>query len=337
MLEDHWYIACSSRALAKKPHAFQAFHKSLVAFRASNGTVAVLEDRCVHRNAPLSAGFIDGNLLRCPYHGWGYQPDGFVGDIPACRAQSSISKNPCVRSYPAMEQDGYIWFTFAKKPPSEKPTEFAHLQDSGWTTFRMNTLFEGSVESCLENFLDCPHATFVHNFWFRKPTAKLVKADVSITSDGAIATYYDEPREGSVVWNMLSISDSTMVHTDRFIAPATTRVDYTFSDKRHYIITSSCTPESDTKTRVHTVITFRFGVFGWFIRLFFEPLSRWIIRQDVQMVALQQKNIEHFGTKRYNIIEQDLLFKHIATWRHSIDNARPAPQTTDPKSIELRL
>jgi len=337
MLENYWYIACASQSVAKKPHAFQAFDRSLVAFRAANGSVAVLDDRCAHRNAPLSAGFIDGDLLRCPYHGWGYQTDGAVGDIPARPLQADSGQNPCVRSYPALEQDGYIWFSLGKQAAKPKPTEFAHVNDVGWTTFRMNTLFEGSVESCLENFLDCPHATFVHNFWFRKPTAKLVKAEVSETADGAIATYFDEPREGSVVWKTLSKKQSTMVHTDRFIAPATTRVDYVFSDNRHYIITSSCTPISSSKTRVHTVISFRFGKIGWLIRLFFEPLSRWIIRQDVDMVALQQKNIERFATKRYNIIEQDLLYKHIARWRQSIQRETEHQPNTETKSVELRL
>lgn len=337
MLEHHWYIACEIKSIARKPHAFSAFNKRLVAFRGSDGKVAVLDDRCAHRNAPLSAGFVDGNLLRCPYHGWGYNSDGVAEDIPACPSQAPAASKPCIKSWSAIEQDGYVWFSLTDQPATERPMPFAHINESGWTTFTMKTRFAGSVESCLENFLDCPHATFVHNFWFRKPTAKAVHAKVNATSDGAVASYFDEPREGSVVWKFLSRSKSTMEHTDRFIAPATTKVDYIFSDKRHYIITSSCTPVSESETCVYTAITFRFGKIGWFIRLFFEPLSRWIIRQDVDMVALQQKNLEHFGSKHYNIIEQDLLFKHITNWRRSIEKGTPSPTINEPKNIELRL
>ena len=90
MLENYWYIACSSKSISKKPHAFKAFNKSLVAFRGTDGVVAVLEDRCAHRNAPLSKGFIDNGLLRCPYHGWGYRTDGVAADIPACPDQSAV-------------------------------------------------------------------------------------------------------------------------------------------------------------------------------------------------------------------------------------------------------
>ena len=339
MLKHHWYIACASKKIARKPHAFEAFNTPLVAFRTRDGDVAVLEDRCAHRNAPLSAGFVDGSLLRCPYHGWGYNTTGTAEHIPARPEEETTTRKSkkCVKAFEALEQDGYIWFCMASPVAQERPVPFEHINDAGWTTFRMNTLFNGSVESCLENFLDCPHATFVHNFWFRKPTAKTVHADVSTTSDGAIANYFDEPREGSVVWNLLSRKKSSMVHTDRFIAPATTKVDYIFSDNRHYIITSSCTPETDKRTRVHTVITFKFGKLSWFIRLFFEPLSRWIISQDVRMVALQQKNIERFGTKQYNIIEQDLLFNHITHWRRAMEQNSEPPQATETRKIELRL
>ena len=83
MLEHHWYIACATETVYKKPHAFRAFNKSLVAFKTGDEVVAVLEDRCAHRNAPLSAGFMDGDLLSCPYHDWGYQADRVVGNIPA--------------------------------------------------------------------------------------------------------------------------------------------------------------------------------------------------------------------------------------------------------------
>lgn len=201
----------------------------------------------------------------------------------------------------------------------------------------MDNVFAGPVETCLENFLDCPHATFVHRFWFRKPTMKPVRAVVRHTEDGAEAEYFDEPREGSVVWTMLSRKRSTMRHTDRFIAPSTSRVDYAFSDTRYYVITSVCTPISDKQSRVHTVISFRYGRLGWLVRLFFEPLSRWIIRQDVHMVAMQQQNIDRFGEPRYAVVAQDLLYNHIVRWRTAIRHNQSPPEAGEPEEIHLRL
>ncbi|MBT8098653.1 MAG: aromatic ring-hydroxylating dioxygenase subunit alpha, partial [Gammaproteobacteria bacterium] len=292
MLENHWYIACRSRAINRKPVALQAFGRHLVAFRDGGGRAGVLIDRCAHRNAPLSHGRISDGLLQCPYHGWGYDADGVVQNIPSAPGSGKPLKRLCIDASVCVEQDGYLWFCPSGEPPTEQPPAFPFLGEPGWKTFRMNNVFNGPVETCLENFLDCPHATFVHRFWFRKPTLKTVRAVVRDNDDGAEAEYFDEPRQGSVVWSVLSRKNATMRHVDRFIAPATSRVDYDFSDGRYYVITSVCTPIDDKTTRVHTVISFRFGRIAALVRLVFEPLSRWIISQDVRMVALQQENIE---------------------------------------------
>jgi len=340
MLRDYWYIACQSAALAKKPVAFTAFGLPLVAFRDGNGKAGVLIDKCAHRNAPLSAGKICDGHLQCPYHGWSYDTRGQVQLIPACATGSeaaAASRSLKIDAYECIEQDDYVWFSLSPSPATERPLNFAHKNDPGWTSFTMDTLFEGPVDTCLENFLDCPHATFVHRYWFRKPTSKPVAAVVSTTADGAQAEYFDEPREGSVVWSLLSRSKSTMSHTDRFIAPATSRVDYRFSDKRHYIITSSCTPIDENTTRVHTVISFRFGKIGWLVKLFFKPLSQRIIKQDVEMVRMQQQNIRRFGKKRYQIIEQDLLYKHIVQWRSQLEKNNQPPPSTDVQKVNILI
>jgi len=337
MLENYWYIACRSSAINKRPVALEAFGRHLVAFRDGKGRAGVLIDRCAHRNAPLSRGKIESGLLQCPYHGWGYDADGVVQSIPSSPCGGKTGKPLCVEAFACVEQDDYVWFCLSDKPEIEQPPAFPFLGEDDWTTFRMDNVFAGPVETCLENFLDCPHAIFVHHFWFRKPTMKPVRAVVRYTEDGAEAEYFDEPREGSVVWTMLSRQKSTMRHTDRFIVPSTSRVDYEFSDGRYYVITSVCTPINETKSRVHTVISFRYGKLGWIVRLFFEPLSRWIIRQDVHMVAMQQQNIDRFGEPRYAVIPQDLLYKRIVRWRKVIRQNQSPPEAGEPDEIDLRL
>lgn len=36
------------------------------------GTVYAINNRCPHRNGPLIRGFIDGDGIKCPMHGWRY-------------------------------------------------------------------------------------------------------------------------------------------------------------------------------------------------------------------------------------------------------------------------
>lgn len=147
-------------------------------------------------------------------------------------------------------------------------------------------------------------------------------------ADGAQIEYADEPREKSLVWRLLQNSETRMSHTDRFIAPSTSQVDYRFSDGKHYIVTSSCTPLDEDTTEVHTVISYKFGRLNGLIRLLFEPLSHLIIRQDVNMMQKQRDNIDRFGGRaRFCNSAADLLMPEITGWRKTLaEGGEPQPE-----------
>jgi phenylpropionate dioxygenase-like ring-hydroxylating dioxygenase large terminal subunit len=337
MLENYWYIGCLSKELKLKPIATEVLNKRIVIYRTKSGKAVALEDRCAHRNVRLSQGIVCDNQIQCPYHGWCYGAGGELTEIPSLTDKSDIKVSIKIKKYHCVEQDGYLWVCLSADPHEEKPRMFPNLGKKGWTTFRMKTRFKAPVESCLENFLDCPHATFVHKGWFRSPTDKVVKATVRMLDDGAEAEYFEEPRLKSIVWSFLSPKKPEMKHTDRFIVPSTSQVNYIFSNGMHYIITSVCTPISDNETEVYTVISFKYGRIGPLIKLFFHPLSRVIIKQDVRMLGAQYENIEKFGDTKFTVIESDLLWPHIMQWRKALKKAQVPEKNKDEKQIQLRL
>lgn len=333
-----WLIACRSRELGRaSPIGVVADKHQVVLFRDAAGRPAALEDRCAHRNTPLSIGSVRNGVLVCRYHGWAYRHDGTVADIPALCEQDRPHGELGIRRFQAVEQDGFIWIAPSESPPAVLPPGFPHLGDTGWTSFIMKTKFEAPIDACLENFLDCPHATFLHRHWFRTPTARPVKARVRTLVDGAEAEYFEEPRERSLVWWLLAPQRGPMQHTDRFIAPRTSRVDYRFPNGLHYTITSSCTALSETETQVYTVITFRYGRIGPLVRLFFEPLACRIIRQDVEMLGVQYRNVSRFGGPKFASTRADLLGRHITAWRRALERGEPPPAADHQYDVELRL
>ena len=337
MLEHYWYIACRSKNLGKKPLGIRIMNKNLVLFRTAQCDVAALEDRCAHRNSPLSLGHVSGDTLQCPYHGWCYGIDGKLVEIPSLSQSATLPEVKARHCYPCVEQDGYVWISLHPETVEPIPTRLPHIDTAGWTSFHMQTHFDAPVEACLENFLDCPHATFVHKGWFRSPTSKTVRVQLRWLDDGAEVEYFQEPREKSVVWWLLSPSNTKMKHTDRFIAPNISRVDYEFSNGLRYIITSVCTPLSSRETMVHTTISFKYGRIGKLVRLFFEPLSRIIIRQDVEMLNAMQKNIDRFDRVSFTSCEADLLTPHIKQWRAAIKNGDAPPAKQPMMEFDIRI
>jgi phenylpropionate dioxygenase-like ring-hydroxylating dioxygenase large terminal subunit len=305
-------------------------------FRPASGGVRAVQDRCLHRGMALSAGVVCGEHLQCPYHGWKYGGDGAVSFIPAMKGLAPALPSTTLQSLECQELDGYVFARFGE--PAHSPHRFKHLADGRWTSFRMATRFKAGVDACLENFLDCPHATFVHRHWFRAPTGKRVRCTVTTLSDGAQAEFFDEPRERSAVWWLLSPRSGAMRHVDRFIAPHTSEVEYEFPNGLHYIITSSCTPVANDETMVHTVISFRtFAGLGPFVRLVFEPLSRLIIRQDVRMLNAQQANLVRHEGRAFLSTQADVLGRHIWAWRRHARGEGPAVAPGNVEHVELVL
>ena len=379
-----WYILCRASKLKQAPLRLPFAGVALVAFRSGDGSIGVLEDRCAHRAAPLSGGKVCGQHVQCPYHGWEYDRHGRVAQVPALAQCPEKWQGIRVGAWQACEQQGFIWIrheTTTGSAPGIKPRppQFAHFKNadpapgsgthdpsahdsapdgvppngappaihsSGWSHFVMQTRFQATVEACLENFLDCPHATFVHRYWFRAPTQKRVKAVVRTREDGAEAEFFEEPREKSLVWWLLAPKKGSMRHIDRFIAPNTSRVDYEFPSGLHYIITSSCTPLSPTETMVYTVMSFRYKWLGALVRLFFEPISRWIIRQDARMLASQQRNLDALAEQHRSCAapaslfcstEADLLGGHIVRWRKAMLRGEAPPQAGQQREVEIML
>lgn len=42
----------------------------IAVFRAADGTVFALRDRCPHKGGPLSQGLVHGHAVTCPLHNW---------------------------------------------------------------------------------------------------------------------------------------------------------------------------------------------------------------------------------------------------------------------------
>jgi hypothetical protein len=115
------------------------------------------------------------------------------------------------------------------------------------------------------------------------------------------------------------------------------RVDYRFSDKRHYIITSFCSPIDDINTRVFTAISFKYGLISPLVRLVFEPLARVIIQQDVSTLNKQYANIAKFGSAHFLETPQDLLYRQIVSWRERIRKGEKGGPLLEARDIELHV
>ncbi len=95
---DYWYPLAWSSALKRgKTLACRFAGEPVVLYRGQSGTVHALEDRCAHRQVPLSMGIVEGESLKCGYHGWTYDCGGHCVNIPYWDANGFPTGSPLIR------------------------------------------------------------------------------------------------------------------------------------------------------------------------------------------------------------------------------------------------
>ncbi|MEU0193567.1 aromatic ring-hydroxylating dioxygenase subunit alpha [Streptomyces afghaniensis] len=160
---DHWYpVALSRRVRAERVLAATFAGERIALFRGKSGDVHALEDRCAHRQVPLSMGVVEGETLRCRYHAWAYRGDGRISQIPYL-AKGDRRPPRGVRGYPVREAYGLV-FVFPGDPQRAASTPLPHLPAFGSPRYRTMT-YSRTVRCHYsfmhENLLDMNHQ-FLH-------------------------------------------------------------------------------------------------------------------------------------------------------------------------------
>jgi len=70
---DFWYpIAWSEELAPGKMLARNYAGEPVAVVRSKEGALFALENRCAHRQVPLTHGVVQGCTVKCGYHGWAY-------------------------------------------------------------------------------------------------------------------------------------------------------------------------------------------------------------------------------------------------------------------------
>jgi phenylpropionate dioxygenase-like ring-hydroxylating dioxygenase large terminal subunit len=105
---DFWYpLSRSKQVQAGKACPVSFAGEPIVLVRTRQGEVFALEDRCAHRQVPLHLGVVEGDCIKCGYHGWRYNRTGRCVGVPYLDKCSLRPNN--VRSYPCREAYGLIF------------------------------------------------------------------------------------------------------------------------------------------------------------------------------------------------------------------------------------
>jgi len=161
-IRNCWYVAAWDHEIP----ADGLFHRTVIGeplllMRRADGGIVALEDRCCHRQAPLSAGRREGDCVRCGYHGLLFDGQGQCTEIPGLER---VPPHVRVRAYPVVVKNRwvFVWMGDVEQAdPALLPDNVSNdhpdwIHRPGYLHYDTNYLL------ICDNLLDFSHLSYVH-------------------------------------------------------------------------------------------------------------------------------------------------------------------------------
>jgi Phenylpropionate dioxygenase and related ring-hydroxylating dioxygenases, large terminal subunit len=332
-----WYAIADSRDLRRNTViGAQLLGESLALFRDETGKAVAIEDRCLHRAAPLSRGRVRQGRLQCAYHGWTYAGAGCVVHVPSEGPNGLKNTGRCARTFATAEVDDYVYVRLSEATADDLPPfRIPHYRERGWAAIRLKNTFHNNVTNCVENFVDIPHTAFVHPRIFRVTRNERFTAQVTRRNGSVVVEYHNERANLGVFTWFLNPRRREIRHIDAFHMPNVTSVDYDFGPRRRFIITSQSVPISDDETLVYTDLTYNYSAWNSLARPIIRRQAQTIINQDIEILNNQMMTIKKYGAQFSNTAA-DVIHVMIEAIREALAEGRD-PRLLPDKTHEIEF
>jgi 3-ketosteroid 9alpha-monooxygenase subunit A len=169
-----WFVVADGSRIGGAAVPERFFGEEVVLYRGASGKVVMLDAYCPHMGTHLGRNktasivvrgrHLDGDCIRCPFHGWRFGPDGKCNEIPFY--DGPIPEKARVRSWHVVERFGIVfcWHDPEGLAPDIDLPEFAEWDDPRWVRWQLDDLGTLPVhpQEVVDNTADIRHLSFLH-------------------------------------------------------------------------------------------------------------------------------------------------------------------------------
>ncbi len=128
-------------------------------YRGEDGAAQIIDYRCPHRGAMMHLGWVEGNDIRCVYHGWKFDCTGQCNEQPA--EEAGFARKVRIGAYPTREFMGLVFGFFGEGAPPAFPP-YPLPSSGGIVENQVPPVVPCNWLQCFENSMDEVHVAFVH-------------------------------------------------------------------------------------------------------------------------------------------------------------------------------
>ncbi len=151
-------VALANELAPGQAKPLRVMSEDFTLYRGEGGAPHVVAYRCAHRGTQLSTGWVEGDCIRCFYHGWKYDHTGQCVEMPA--EDPSFPPKVKISSYPTEEYLGLVFAYLGEGEPPAFP-RWPELEEEGVLT-ATSYVRACNYFNALENSHDPVHLAFVH-------------------------------------------------------------------------------------------------------------------------------------------------------------------------------
>ena len=314
-VQNAWYVACASGDVMDKPLGRKICNEAMVFYRGAGGKMAVLEDFCPHRGAPLSLGKVCNGNLVCGYHGLEMGCDGKTVAMPGQRVRSF----PAIRSFPSVERYGFVWVWpgDAAKADEALLPQFEFFDNPAWAYGGGVYHIACDYRLMIDNLMDLTHETYVHATSIGQKEIDETPCETKAEGDHVTTSRFMEGIIAPPFWQMAlrgnGLPDDQPV--DRwqichFTPPSHVMIEVgvALAGKGGYHAPADCkvssvvvdfiTPETDTSMWYHWGMARQFQTQNEALTASIREGQGKIFSEDLQMLEMQQRNLTRHPQRR---------------------------------------
>ncbi|RJF69408.1 aromatic ring-hydroxylating dioxygenase subunit alpha [Rhodopseudomonas palustris] len=160
-LRNHWYVAARSEELGRSLLARRILNEPVLLYRTGAGEAVAIEDRCCHRNVPLSIGKLVNDDVQCGYHGLVFDRAGRCISMPG---QEKIPAAARIKSFPLIERWQMVWIWMGDPALADEARlpDFSIIDREGWAAVGARVDVKANYLYGVDNLLDLSHLSYVH-------------------------------------------------------------------------------------------------------------------------------------------------------------------------------
>lgn len=322
MIRNRWYLACLLDELKHaNPLQKKICGEDLVIFQTKEGKVGVLENRCCHRNVHLSLGYVQGESIKCGYHGWEYNCEGKCVLIPSLGSEERIPPAAKVKKYPTVLRYNsvWVWIGEAEKadlsliPPMPEMDEYPMVYNYH--------VLNADLALVAESLFDAYHINHVHRNSIKGMMGSLkggrIDFNMQVGEDAITGSYFRDNDRSFFEKFYFGFNRKVETHFG-FWFPNISKLDIRFK-KRHMVIYEHFYAIDDDKVMLCQITLWKN------ILDFFPPFARWfmlrksirIVREDIAFLENNKKIKRETGKKDLLIKSDEVSFAFMQLWKRN--------------------